>query len=168
MRGERAGGQPGSLAAMIHRSTCSIGASAIPAPDFSGDVRPGDNLFTDSVIALHASSGKLAWHFQFTPHDEHDWDSTQTPILADLSIDGTRHQVICWANRNGFYYVLDQSHGKIPDRSTLRRTDWAKGLDSDGRPQLPGSKLSTRGSLSSPASMEARTGKTRRMMRKGD
>ena len=59
-----------------------------PAPDFQGDVRPGDNLFTNSVIALQASSGKLAWHFQFTPHDEHDWDSTQTPILADLSIDG--------------------------------------------------------------------------------
>ena len=69
-----------------------------PAPDFSGDVRPGDNLFTASVIALHASSGKLAWYFQFSPHDEHDWDSNQTPILADLSINGTKHQVICWAN----------------------------------------------------------------------
>ena len=61
-----------------------------PAPDFSGDVRPGDNLFTNSVIALHASSGKLAWHFQFTPHDEHDWDSAQNPILADLLI--RRHE----------------------------------------------------------------------------
>src|SRR3984893_14991094 len=82
-----------------------------PAPTFSGDVRPGDNLFTDSVIALHASTGKLAWYFQFTPHDEHDWDSAQTPVLADLPIDGVVRKVICWPNRNGFYYVLDRVTG---------------------------------------------------------
>src|SRR5271156_2657761 len=76
-----------------------------PAPGMNGDVRPGDNLFTDSVIALHGSSGKLAWYFQFTPHDEHDWDATQTPILADLPIRGVLRRVLCVANRNGFYYV---------------------------------------------------------------
>lgn len=121
-----------------------------PAPNFSGDVRPGDNLFTDSVIALHASSGKLAWHFQFTPHDEHDWDSNQTPILADLSINGTNHQVICWANRNGFYYVLDRATGKFLTGAPFVEQTWAKGLDSEGRPQLVDSQISNEGQLIKP------------------
>ena len=122
-----------------------------PAPDFSGDVRPGDNLFTNSVIALHASSGKLAWHFQFTPHDEHDWDSAQTPILADLSIDGTRHQVICWANRNGFYYVLDRATGKFLTGVPFVEQNWAKGLDAAGRPLLADSQsISSTGQLIKP------------------
>ena len=122
-----------------------------PAPDFSGDVRPGDNLFTNSVIALHASSGKLAWHFQFTPHDEHDWDSAQTPILADLSIDGTRHQVICWANRNGFYYVLDRATGKFLTGVPFVEQNWAKGLDAAGRPRLVRSQgISSTGQLIRP------------------
>ena len=118
----------------------------------SGDVRPGDNLFTNSVIALHASSGKLAWYFQFTPHDEHDWDSCQTPILADLSISGTKHQVIFWANRNGFYYVLDRATGKFLTGVPFVEQTWAKGLNSDGRPQLAGSQTSNKGQLIKPAS----------------
>jgi alcohol dehydrogenase (cytochrome c) len=107
-----------------------------PSPDFAGDVRPGDNLFTNSVIALHASSGKLAWHFQFTPHDEHDWDSNQTPILAEVSIKGTRRRVICWANRNGFYYVLDRATGEFLAGTPFVEQNWARGLDSAGRPIL--------------------------------
>ena len=114
-----------------------------PAPDFSGDVRPGDNLFTDSVIALHASSGKLAWHFQFTPHDEHDWDSAQNPILADLLINGTKRQVICWPNRNGFYYVLDRVTGKFLTGVPFVEQNWTEGLDSAGRPRLMKSITST-------------------------
>jgi alcohol dehydrogenase (cytochrome c) len=122
-----------------------------PAPDFQGNVRPGDNLFTNSVIALHASSGKLAWHFQFTPHDEHDWDSAQTPILADLSIDGTKLPVICWANRNGFYYVLDRTTGKFLTGVPFVEQNWAKGLDSAGRPQLVESQtISSTGQLVKP------------------
>jgi alcohol dehydrogenase (cytochrome c) len=105
-----------------------------PAPDFSGVNRPGDNLFTNSVIALHANSGKLAWYFQFTPHDEHDWDSTQTPILADVSIGGKSRKVICWANRNGFYYVLDRVTGEFLAGTAFVEQDWAKGLDAKGRP----------------------------------
>jgi alcohol dehydrogenase (cytochrome c) len=105
-----------------------------PGPDFSGDVRPGDNLFANSVIALHASSGKLAWYFQFTPHDERDWDSAQTPVLADVAIDGVRRQVICWANRNGFYYVLDRATGKFLVGAPFIELNWAKGLDPAGRP----------------------------------
>jgi alcohol dehydrogenase (cytochrome c) len=122
-----------------------------PAPDFSGDVRPGDNLFTNSVIALHASTGKLAWHFQFTPHDDHDWDSNQTPILADLSINGTRHQVICWANRNGFYYVLDRATGKFLAGVPFVEQNWTEGLDPAGRPRLVKSNSST-GQLIKPGS----------------
>lgn len=105
-----------------------------PNPDFSGDARPGDNLFTSSVIALHASTGRLAWYFQFSPHDEHDWDSAQTPVLADLLIDGVIRKVICWPNRNGFYYVLDRLTGAFLAGTPLVEVDWAKGLTSTGRP----------------------------------
>ena len=105
-----------------------------PAPPFAGDGRPGDNLFTNSVVALHASSGKLAWYFQFTPHDEHDWDSTQTPILADLFIDGLERKVICWPNRNGFYYVLDRVTGQFLAGTPFVELNWAQGLTSKGRP----------------------------------
>lgn len=107
-----------------------------PAPDFNGDVRPGDNLFTASVIALKASSGKLAWYFQFIPHDEHDWDSNQTPILADVLINGVERKVICWANRNGFYYVLDRATGEFLVGTPFVEQNWAKGLDRAGRPIL--------------------------------
>ena len=107
-----------------------------PAPGFSRIVRPGDNLFTNSVIALHARSGKLAWHFQFTPNDDHDWDSTQTPILADVMVNGTARKVICWANRNGFYYVLDRVTGRFLAGAPFVEQNWTHGLDSTGRPIL--------------------------------
>ncbi len=111
-----------------------------PAPAFSGDDRPGDNLYTDSVVALRASSGKLAWYFQFTPHDPYDWDSTQTPILANISIDGRNRKVICWANRNGFYYVLDRVTGEFLKGVPFVEETWAKGLDAKGRPILASAK----------------------------
>jgi alcohol dehydrogenase (cytochrome c) len=125
-----------------------------PAPGFQGDVRPGDNLFTDSVIALHASSGKLAWHFQFTPHDEHDWDAVQTPILADIQIKGVLRQVICVANRNGFYYVLDRVTGEYLVGVPFVEQNWAKGLDSAGRPILSSNaEVSPSGRLTRPGSL---------------
>ncbi len=107
-----------------------------PAPGLQGNVRPGDNLFTDSLIALHAGSGKLAWYFQFTPHDEHDWDAIQTPIMADIPIKGVLRRVICVANRNGFYYVLDRTNGEFLVGVPFVEQNWAKGLDSAGRPIL--------------------------------
>ena len=124
-----------------------------PAPGFSGDGRPGDNLFTDSVVALHASTGKLAWYFQFTPHDEHDWDSTQTPVLTDVSINGISHKAICWANRNGFYYVLDRVTGEFLTGAPFVEQNWAKGLDPKGRP-IPASAnmSSSMGQLTKPPS----------------
>ena len=107
-----------------------------PSPDFSGDVRPGDNLFTASVVALHAATGKLAWYFQFTPHDEQDRDSAQTPVLADLPIKGVVRKTICWPNRNGFYYVLDRVTGEFLAGAPFVEVSWAKGLTSTGRPIL--------------------------------
>ena len=107
---------------------------ANPSPPFSGDKRPGDNLFTNSVVALNASSGKLEWYFQFTPHDEHDWDSGQTPILADILIKGVNRKVICWPNRNGYYYVLDRGTGEFLLGVPFVEQNWAEGLTTTGRP----------------------------------
>ncbi len=107
-----------------------------PGPDYNGDFRPGDNLFTDSVVALDAATGKLAWYFQFTPHDEHDWDATQTPVLADIPLNGAVRKVLCWANRNGFYYVLDRTNGRFITGVPFVEQNWAAGLDPSGRPIL--------------------------------
>jgi alcohol dehydrogenase (cytochrome c) len=124
-----------------------------PAPGFNGDVRPGDNLFTDSLVALHASSGKLAWYFQFTPHDEHDWDATQTPILADLMIKGVLRRVLCVPDRNGFYYVLDRTTGEFLVGAPFVEVNWAKGLDSTGRPILTShATVTSEGRLTKPGS----------------
>jgi alcohol dehydrogenase (cytochrome c) len=107
-----------------------------PSPAFNGDVRPGDNLFTDSVITLQAGTGKLAWYFQFTPHDEHDRDAGQTPVLADLTIRGVARKAILWPNRNGFYYVLDRITGEYLVGAPFVETDWATALTPTGRPIL--------------------------------
>jgi alcohol dehydrogenase (cytochrome c) len=101
---------------------------------------------------LHRTTGKLAWHFQFTPHDEHDWDSTQTPILAELLIGGVPRKVICWANRNGFYYVLDRVTGAFLVGVPFVEQNWAKGLDASGRPILAdASGVTNTGRLTRPA-----------------
>jgi alcohol dehydrogenase (cytochrome c) len=122
-----------------------------PSPPYSGDGRPGDNLFTDSVIALHPSTGRLAWYFQFTPHDEHDRDAAQTPVLADLLIKGVVRKAICWPNRNGFYYVLDRATGEFLAGAPFVEVDWAKGLSPTGRPILVDNvKVSTEGRRTSP------------------
>jgi alcohol dehydrogenase (cytochrome c) len=122
-----------------------------PAPPFAGDGRPGDNLFTNSVIALHASSGKLVWYFQFTPHDEHDWDSTQTPILSDLLIGGIERKVICWPNRNGFYYVLDRVTGQFLSGTPFVEIDWAQGLTAQGRPIPEANTVRSGGRVTKPS-----------------
>jgi alcohol dehydrogenase (cytochrome c) len=90
-----------------------------PAPDFNRDVRPGDNLYTASVVALDADTGKLRWHFQFTPHDEHDWDANQVPVLVDHDVAGEPRHLMLWGNRNGFYYVLDRVTGEPSPLGTL-------------------------------------------------
>ncbi len=122
-----------------------------PGPDYDSDVRPGDNLFTDSVIALHASTGKLAWYFQFTPHDNHDRDAAQTPVLADLAIKGVAHKVILWPNRNGFYYVLDRVTGEYLCGVPFVDEDWASGLTAAGQPILTAAaRVTTTGTRTKP------------------
>ena len=110
-----------------------------PGPDWNGDMRGGDNLYTDCLVALDADTGKLRWHFQFTPHDEHDWDSVEIPVLADLSFGGRQRKLVLFANRNAFYYVLDRTNGKFLAAKPLSKQTWAKGIDDKGRPvRLPG------------------------------
>ncbi len=105
-----------------------------PAPDLVGSVRPGDNLYTDSLVALDADTGKLKWHFQFTPHDTYDYDATETPMLLDLPWQGKMRQLVLQANRNGFFYVLDRNTGEFLSGKAFVKTTWASGLDSHGRP----------------------------------
>ena len=105
-----------------------------PSPDWNGDSRPGNNLYTDSAIALDADSGKLKWYFQFVPHDTHDWDAVQVPVLVDDEWHGQPRKLVYWAHRNGFYYVLDRETGKFLFGKPFATQTWAKGLDSAGRP----------------------------------
>ncbi len=110
-----------------------------PCPDFNGDERRGDNLYTDSVIALDPRTGKRKWHFQFTPHDLHDWDATETPMLVDASYHGQERHLLLQGNRNGFFYVLDRATGKFLQATAfVRKLNWASGMGSDGRPILTG------------------------------
>ncbi|MBM3734922.1 MAG: PQQ-dependent dehydrogenase, methanol/ethanol family [Acidobacteria bacterium] len=109
-----------------------------PGPDWNGDVRKGDNLFSCSVVALDADTGQRKWHFQFTPHDEHDWDATQIMVLIDREFRGRQRKLLINANRNGFYYVLDRLTGEFLHGKAYVKQTWAKGLDDHGRPiRLP-------------------------------
>jgi len=105
-----------------------------PNPDYYGDVRPGDNLYSNSLVALEASTGRLRWHYQFTPHDLNDWDSNQIPVLADIEWEGEQRQVAMLANRNGFFYVLDRLTGELLLGKPFTATTWAREIGEDGRP----------------------------------
>jgi alcohol dehydrogenase (cytochrome c) len=116
-----------------------------PAPDWDGSTRLGDNLYSDSVVALDADTGTLKWHYQFTPHDELDYDSTQVPVLADIEWpEGTassrsgqpsqRRKVMLWANRNGVMYVLDRTTGEFLNGKPYVKANWLDGFDAHGRP----------------------------------
>ncbi len=109
------------------------------APDFVGDTRPGDDLYTACVLALDPDTGKLKWYFQFTPHDLYDYDATETPVLVDAEENGALRHLLVQANRNGFFYVLDRTNGKFL-RATqfVTKLNWAKGIDASGRPILSG------------------------------
>ena len=123
-----------------------------PGPDWNGDVRPGDNLYTCSLVALNATTGKLKWHFQFTPHDVHDWDATEVPVLLNATVRGAERKVVAMANRNAFYYLLDRSTGEFLQASPYAKQTWAKGIDDHGRPMvIPGSEPSAEGTLVYPS-----------------
>ncbi|MDX1383260.1 MAG: PQQ-binding-like beta-propeller repeat protein, partial [Thermoanaerobaculia bacterium] len=105
-----------------------------PGPDWNADQRPGDNLYSDSVVALRADTGELAWHFQFTPNDGYDYDSVQVPVLVDREWQGRPRRLMLWANRNGYFYVLDRATGEFLHGSPFVKVNWSSGLDENGRP----------------------------------
>jgi PQQ-dependent dehydrogenase (methanol/ethanol family) len=111
--------------------------TATPFPNTDGRSRPGDNLFTECILALNPDTGKLKWYYQFTPHDVHVWDATETPVLIDTLYRGQDRKLLLLANRNGFFYVLDRTNGKILlAKSFMKHLTWASGIGADGRPQL--------------------------------
>jgi len=113
---------------------------------------PGDNLYTCSFVALDGDTGKLKWHFQFTPHDTHDWDSTLVPVLFEGTVRGQKRKLIVNANRNGFYYVLDRTTGEFLRGTPYAKQTWAEGLDDRGKPKvIPGSEPSEQGTLVYPS-----------------
>ena len=124
-----------------------------PGPDWNGDARPGDNLYTCCLLALDPSTGQRQWHFQFTPHDLHDWDSNQIPVLFDAKIDDRNRKLVAMANRNAFYYLLDRETGEFILGVPYAKQTWAKGLDAKtGRPiVLPNTEPTEEGALVYPS-----------------
>jgi alcohol dehydrogenase (cytochrome c) len=124
-----------------------------PCPDFNGDERKGDNLYSDSVLALKPDTGELKWHYQFTPHDVHDWDAQQTPMLIDAEFGGRPRKLLAQANRNGFFYLLDRTNGELLlAKPFVHKLTWASGIGPGGRPQvLPGTAPSIEGSKVCPS-----------------
>jgi PQQ-dependent dehydrogenase (methanol/ethanol family) len=112
-------------------------ATGNPWPDRDDRNRPGDNLFTDCILALNPKTGALKWYFQFTPHDTGDRDATEPPVLIDTEYHGKPRKLLLHADRNGFFYVLDRTNGELLLAKTfLHRVNWATGIGPDGRPQL--------------------------------
>jgi alcohol dehydrogenase (cytochrome c) len=124
-----------------------------PCPDYDGSQRIGDNLYSDSILALDPKTGRLKWHFQYTPHDVWDWDAQQPPVLVDASWEGQPRRLLLHANRNGFFYVLDRTNGKLLlAKPFVKNLTWATGIGPDGRPVLiPGQEPKPEGYKACPA-----------------
>jgi alcohol dehydrogenase (cytochrome c) len=124
-----------------------------PCPDYNGDERKGDNLYSASVVALDPETGALKWHYQFTPHDLHDWDANETPVLVDAQFRGQSRKLMLQGNRNGFFYVLDRLTGKVLlAEPFVKNLTWASGIGPDGRPKLlPGNDPNAEGQRVCPA-----------------
>ncbi|HET9941746.1 MAG TPA: PQQ-dependent dehydrogenase, methanol/ethanol family [Terriglobia bacterium] len=105
-----------------------------PGPDWDGRARLGDNLYSCSVIAVDADTGKIKWHYQFSPHNEFDWDATQIPVLTDLEWQGRQRKVMLFANRSGIFYVLDRTTGEFLRGTPFVKVNWVDGFDAKGRP----------------------------------
>jgi alcohol dehydrogenase (cytochrome c) len=125
-------------------------------PQMFGDDRMGDNLYTAAFVAVDADSGKLRWHYQFTPHDTWDYDAVHVPVLADIMFGGERRKVVLNANRNGFFYVIDRTNGKLLLGKPFAKTTWAKEIGRDGRPiVLPNTNPNEKGATVCPATAGA-------------
>jgi len=119
-----------------------------PGPDYNGEGRAGDNLYAESLLALDAATGRLKWHFQFTPHDTHDWDANHVPVLIDAAWKGRPRRLAAVANRNGFFYLFDRETGEYLLGKPYARQSWASGLDERGRPiALPGTEPRPEGTV---------------------
>jgi alcohol dehydrogenase (cytochrome c) len=105
-----------------------------PTPVLNGDARPGDNPWTCSIVALNPDTGKLVWGFQVSPHDTHDWDAAEVPVLVDGEFNGEPRKLLMQASRNGYFFVLDRTNGKSLLTTPFAKVNWAKGIDSLGRP----------------------------------
>jgi alcohol dehydrogenase (cytochrome c) len=105
-----------------------------PQPVIAGKARQGDNLYTESIVALDLDTGKLKWHFQSSPHDTHDWDAVQTPVLFDGEVNGAKRKLLAQASRNGYFFVLDRTNGKNLVSKEFVKTNWSKGVDRKGQP----------------------------------
>ena len=128
-------------------------ATGNPYPDTDGDNRGGENLYTDCDLALDAKTGKLLWYYQFTPHDLHDWDATEPLVLVDAPFHGSPRKLLLHANRNGFFYILDRTNGKLLQATPLvKKLTWASGIGENGRPDLlPANETSASGVKTCPA-----------------
>jgi alcohol dehydrogenase (cytochrome c) len=121
------------------------------APDFAGETRPGDDLYTACVLAIDPNSGKMKWYFQFTPHDLFDYDANETPVLVDVQENGVTRHLLVQANRNGFLYLLDRTDGKfLKATAFVEKLNWATGVNSTGRPILSGRIPSKQGTYICP------------------
>ncbi len=108
-----------------------------PGEDYNGDERVGDNLYSDCILALDAKTGKLKWHYQTTPHDLWDWDTTETPVVINANWEGKPRKLLVQGNRNGFFYVFDRTNGKLLlAKQFIKELTWASGIGPDGRPIL--------------------------------
>ncbi len=124
-----------------------------PCPDYNGDRREGDNLYSSSILAIDPNTGKLRWYYQFSPHELHDWDANETPMLVDANFHGQQRKLLVQANRNGFFYVLDRLTGKVlMAEPFVKKLTWAKAIGTDGRPvPLSNSKPTAEGTRVCPS-----------------
>jgi alcohol dehydrogenase (cytochrome c) len=126
-----------------------------PKPDYDGDIRKGDNLYTNSVVALRGTTGKLAWHFQFVPADDRDWGANQIPVLVNYPQAGGVEKRMHWGNRNGYYYSFDREKGTYLLGKPFAQATWTTGLDDKGRPKLPPKDTGIEGRLVYPGNYGA-------------
>jgi PQQ-dependent dehydrogenase (methanol/ethanol family) len=111
-------------------------ATGNPYPDSDDSARPGDDLYTSSILALNPDNGKLRWYYQVTPHDVNDWDANAPLVLIDTMFQGRERKLLLHADKNGFFYVLDRTDGHVLLAKPFVRVTWASGIGPDGRPQL--------------------------------
>ena len=124
-----------------------------PGTDYNGDERTGDNLYSDCILALDPKTGKLKWYYQSTPHDLWDWDASETPLVIDANWQGQPRQLLVQGNRNGFFYVLDRTNGKLLlAKQFVKELTWASGIGADGKPiKVPGQEPSDAGTRVCPS-----------------